>query len=384
MHRILGSSGTQSSIVHNNFISCCAAVLFRVDLPPAFMNTFTPQRVLIVRLSAIGDIVMASGLIPALRTLWPQAHIAWLAETGPAELLKANPRLDEVIGLPRQRWKAMARKGERGKALKEMWHFAHTLRDKSFDLTIDLQGLIKSGIWAFASGAPRRIGLGSREGSQWLMTEILARNETDPRMGKEYRALAVSLGAKDSDFTPDIVVPKIPKKRAEALFLGEFEAGNVAILAPFTTRPQKHWFDERWIELARGLHAADFRCLILGGPNDKTLAEQLAKAAGPGVISLAGKTSLAESASLINKGRVLIGVDTGLTHLGKALGTPTIALFGSTLPYWEDPTSQSEILYVKEPCSPCHRRPVCNGQFTCMRHIEPREVLDAALRISSP
>ncbi len=384
MGLILGPYGTQSSVVDNNFIPSCAAVSFRVDLPFPFMNTFIPQRVLIVRLSAIGDIVMASGLIPALRTLWPEAHIAWLAEKGPSELLRANTRLDEVIELPRQNWKAMARNGQRGKALKEMWAFAKMLRQQSFDLTIDLQGLLKSGIWSFASGAPRRIGLGSKEGSQWLMTECLARNTTDPRMGKEYRALAVSLGAKDSDFIPDIGIPDSLKQKAQLRIQSTFGDTKVALLAPFTTRPQKHWFDERWIELIRGARSLGYRCLILGGPSDIETAEQLVSAANPDAISFAGKTSLLESAALIQAAHVLIGVDTGLTHLGKALGTPTIALFGSTLPYWESPSAVAEILYVKEACSPCHRKPVCNGLFTCMRRLEPKDVLSAIERVSRP
>ncbi|HAZ41463.1 MAG TPA: lipopolysaccharide heptosyltransferase [Methylococcaceae bacterium] len=348
------------------------------------MNTSTPQRVLIVRLSAIGDIVMASGLIPALRSLWPEAHIAWLAETGPSELLRANPRLDEVIELPRQRWKTMTREGQRGLAIKEMWGFAKRLREQSFDLTIDLQGLLKSGVWAFASGAPRRIGLGSKEGSQWLMTECLARNETDPRMGKEYRALAVSLGAQDADFTPDIQIPDALKIKAQAELERLFGDEKVALLAPFTTRPQKHWFNERWVTLSQGLRTLGYRSLILGGPADLQAAEDLARCMGPDVVSLAGKSALLESAALIQKVNLLIGVDTGLTHLGKALGTPTIALFGSTLPYWEAPTSKAEILFVREPCSPCHRKPVCNGLFTCMRHLEPQGVLDAVRRITPP
>lgn len=346
------------------------------------MNTSTPQRVLIVRLSAIGDIVMASGLIPALRNLWPEAHITWLAETGPAELLHPNPQLDEVIELPRQRWKTMAHEGQRGKAVKEMWAFARALRAKSFDLTLDLQGLFKSGIWAFATGAPRRIGLGSKEGSQWLMTECLMRNETDPRMGKEYRALAVSLGAQDEDFTPDIQVPDVLKKKAQAKIQSQFGDEKVALLAPFTTRPQKHWFDDHWIALSQGLRSLGYRSLILGGPGDLETAEHLAKGMGPDAVSLAGKTTLLESAALIQTVNLLIGVDTGLTHLGKALGTPTIALFGSTLPYWEDPSSKAEILYVKEPCSPCHRKPLCHGLFTCMRHLEPRKVLEAVQRVN--
>lgn len=348
------------------------------------MKTPPPQRILIVRLSAIGDIVMASGLIPALRALWPGAHIAWLAESGPSELLRANPRLDEVIELPRQRWKTMAREGQRGTALREMWALAKSLKERSFDLTLDLQGLLKSGIWTFATSAPRRVGLGSKEGSQWFMTEHLARNETDPRMGKEYRALAISLGAHDGDFNPDIVIPEELSQKTQSDLKRRFGDAKVALLAPFTTRAQKHWLDEHWIELCQGLQSSGFRSLILGGPDNVEAAEALAASIGPEVASLAGKTSLLESGALIQSGSLLIGVDTGLTHLGKALGTPTIALFGSTLPYWENPSAKAEILYTRESCSPCHRNPVCNGLFTCMRNLEPQAVLEAVRRISPP
>ena len=348
------------------------------------MNKPTPQRVLIVRLSAIGDIVMASGLIYALRTLWPAAHIAWLAESGPSEILRTNPRLDEVIELPRQRWKTMTREGHRGKALREMWAFARMLEQRSFDLTIDLQGLLKSGIWAFATRAPRRIGLGSKEGSQWLMTEHLARNETDPRMGKEYRALAVSLGAQDADFKPDIQIPDALSKKAQTQIQRAFGDAKLAVLAPFTTRPQKHWFEARWIQVIEGARSLGYRCLILGGQGDTEAAERLVSATGPDTLSLAGKTSLLESAALIQAAHVLIGVDTGMTHLSKALATPTIALFGSTLPYWEGPSTLAEILYVKEPCSPCHRKPTCHGLFTCMRQLEVPDVLSAIQRVSRP
>lgn len=348
------------------------------------MNTYIPRRVLIIRLSAIGDIVMASGLISALRVLWPEAHLAWLAEKGPAELLKHNNQLDQVIELPRQRWKAMGREGRRLAAWSQMRETARALRAESFDLVLDLQGLLKSGIWAWATAAPRRIGLGSREGSQWLMTETFKRNETDPRMGKEYRALAVHLGAAESDFRAHLAIPTAISQRAETLIKRHCPEGTkTALLAPFTTRQQKHWFDEEWIVLSEHLHQAGFQCLILGGPADVPHADVLIQTGNSSLISLAGQTSLLESAALIKNVQVLIGVDTGLTHMGMALGTPTVALFGSTLPYWDTGRSTAEILYTREPCSPCHRRPTCQDKFTCMRHHHASNVMASVLRVTA-
>jgi heptosyltransferase-1 len=347
------------------------------------MHNLPPRRVLIIRLSAIGDIVMASGLSAALRTLWPDAHIAWLAEQGPAQLLKEDHHLNEVIELPRQRWKKMSRDGQRMAAWKEMAAFARQLRNQSYDLTLDLQGLIKSGIWAYASGAPQRIGLGSREGSQWLMTETLPRNETDPRMGKEYRALAMSLGAPESSFIPSLVIPESARLFAsEHLNSLRGHAEKIAILAPFTTRPQKHWFDSSWLELAALLNDSGFHSLILGGPADLAHTESLTQEPAGYLTSLTGQTSLIESAALIQAADLMIGVDTGLTHMGMALGIPTVALFGSTRPYWETERPSAEILYHHESCSPCHRRPTCGEQFTCMQHHTPESVFAAAIRVT--
>ena len=346
------------------------------------MNTPPPRRILIVRLSAIGDIVMASGLISALRSIWPDSHIAWLAEIGPADLLKTNPLLDEVIELPRRHWKKMSREGQRIEANREMLAFSKTLKMKSFDLVLDLQGLLKSGIWAWATRAPRRIGLGSREGSQWLMTETYPRNQIDPRMGKEYRALAVHLGASDESFVPHIAISESVQATARRL-LGKDQdtSRKIALLAPFTTRPQKHWFTDQWLGLAQRLDEAGFDCVILGGPDDAPQAEEMIQASSSTIRSLTGKTSLLESAALIETGDLLIGVDTGLTHMGMASTTPTVALFGSTLPYWETRSARAEILYTQEPCSPCHRRPSCNGHFTCMRHHSADTVFRAVLRV---
>lgn len=328
----------------------------------------TPQRILIIRLSAIGDIIMASGLIPALRELWPEAHIAWLAEEGQTELLRHNPRLDQVIGLPRARWKTMRQSGHYRAMAREMTAMVRGLRGERYDLVLDLQGLLKSGIWARATGAARRIGLGSREGSQWLMTEVMPSPtlEDDPRIGKEYRDLAVRLGARPESFVMDIATPETARASAAALRDRAGIGQDYIVFAPFTTRPQKHWFDERWAELAR-LLPTDFTPVMLGGPGDTAGGAAIATLSGGRVINLVGQTTLTECAALIDGARALVGVDTGLTHLGLAMNTPTLALFGSTTPYLDTTRTGSRVLYEPRDCSPCHRRPTCAGRFDCMR-----------------
>jgi len=114
----------------------------------------------------------------------------------------------------------------------------------------------------------------------------------------------------------------------------------------------------------------------LGGPGDRNAAETLKKIGGG--VNLAGTTSLATSAAIIAQAALVIGVDTGLTHLGTAFLVPTVALFGSTCPYTITCSPVSKILYHPLPCSPCRRRPSCEGRFECMQAITVSEVLDAA------
>ena len=342
-----------------------------------------PRRILIIRLSAIGDIIMASGIIPALRSLWPEAHIAWLAEEAHGELLRHNPRLDRLHLLPRRHWKQLRKQGEYRRVAGEMAAFARELRAERYDLALDLQGLLKSGVWARASGAPRRIGLGSKEGSQWLMTEVIPRVMDDPRIGKEYRDLAVRLGAAPEHFVMDIAVPDEARLRARELLREADVTGGSAILAPFTTRPQKHWFDERWAELAQRL-SGRLTPVMLGGPADRERAAHIAALAGPGLVNLVGQTTLTECAALIEDARLLVGVDTGLTHLGIAMRTPTVALFGSTMPYLDTTRPDGLVLYEPRPCSPCHRHPVCDGRFDCMAAHDVGGVLAGIDRVLQP
>jgi heptosyltransferase-1 len=341
------------------------------------MDAPAGRRILIIRLSAIGDIIMASGLIPALRSLWPEAHLAWLAEDLNAELLLDNPRLNKVHVLPRRRWRELRRAGQFLTLATELGAFARQLRAEHYDLVLDLQGLLKSGIWAYASGSARRIGLGSREGSQWLMTEVMAREMNDPRIGKEYRALAVQLGAAPESFVMDISFSSNTEAEARARLTAAGINGPYAVLAPFTTRPQKHWLDERWAELADrlGQHCT---VVMLGGPSDRARAEGIAARCHTPPVNLTGLTRLPECAAIIAGANQLIGVDTGLTHLGSAMGVPTTALFGSTMPYLDTTRANGVVLYQPRDCSPCHRRPSCGGRFDCMRVHTVDAVLSAA------
>ena len=350
----------------------------------------SPENILIIRLSAIGDVVMASGLLPSLRALYPNAKISWLTEPATASLLKGHPLLDQIIVWDKQAWKKRWKNGEKLGVLNDVLALRKQLKHAKFDLVLDAQGLLKSGIWAWMTGAKRRIGLGSKEGSQHLMTEVTPRDDS-AIISSEYRGLVKYLGA-DDDFVAQhyhMALDQFADEDPLAKFKAEkLPSENTAsldeyiVLCPYTTRPQKHWFDHHWIKLAELLESKyQLPCLVLGGPPDKAQADKLV-AQMPNAFNLAGETSLMASNQVISKAKMLVGVDTGITHMGIMHNVPTVTIFGSTCPYSEAPNTK--VLYLNKSCSPCRRRPTCGGKFDCLLEITPEMVVQALEQLQQP
>jgi len=338
--------------------------------------------ILIVRPSSIGDIVMASPMLPVLRRAYPRAHIAWLVEPALSDLLRAHPDLDEVICWSKGNWRGLWRQGRFATLLKEMRDFSGQLKKRRFDWCLDGQGLLRSRLLCRLSGARERIGFASKEPGRRLMTRLISRGPDSKEMGSEYRHLMWELGIDPGDFAPSLHLAEDDVAEAGKALRGAGIGGDFAVLAPFTTRPQKHWFDERWAELGQRLgQERELPVLVLGGPGDRSRGGRICQKGGAGMVNLAGETSLAQSAALVERARLVVGVDTGLTHMGTAFRRPTVALFGSTCPYLETPSPMTRVLYQEFPCSPCKRRPVCDDRFDCMAALTVEKVLAAARRL---
>lgn len=333
------------------------------------------KRVLIIRPSAIGDVVFASPIAAAIKRSHPDAHVAWLIEPGIDALIVNDPCVDERILLPKGEWKKLWRSGQKLEVLRQVAALRRRLRDGRFDTVLDLQGLLKSGLFAYLSGAPRRIGLGSREGSQWMMTEVLARGGDPARISSEYLYLAQHLGLDVHDFMPRLHLnPDAEGKALDLLAAHGLAPGRYTVFAAFTTRPQKHWFADAWQRLAPMVQQAGLVPVLLGGPADREAAAQIAKGA-PGLVNLVGQTGLGEAAALVRHAGALVGVDTGLTHMGIAFSVPTVALFGSTCPYTFTGRGNARVIWLGMACSPCKRKPTCSGAWTCLRDISPERVM---------
>ncbi len=341
-------------------------------------------RILVVRLSARGDLVFASPLAGALRRRYPLAHIAWVAEERTADVIRHNPHLDEVIVWERASWKRMFRAGRWGTLSRAVGEFVGRLRERRFDVAIDAQGLLRSGVLVFVSGAPVRIGLGSREGSRALMTHVVERGGNARRIGSEYAHLASVLGLETGAFAMRIPRGAAETAMADRVVGDEGLGAGFVVACPFTIRYHKHWFEDRWSTLIHGIRErTGVGVVLLGGPADRAAADRIlegvAKFPAPEapLVDLVGGTTLGEASAVVSRCNVLVGVDTGLSHMAHAYDRPTVLLFGSNTPYLDPPVAEAVILHSGRACSPCRGRLTCEGRIDCMDDISVGQVLTA-------
>ena len=340
------------------------------------------KNILIIRPSAIGDIVMASPMIRVLRRHYPDARLAWLVEPPSVDLLRSNTSLDEFIIWNKKEWRELLQKRRFLILRREISGFARQLKEKNFDLAIDAQGLLRSRWLAWLSGARERVGFESKEPGRFLMTRLTSKGDHTGIMGSEYKHMMRVLGLDPGDFHPEIVLSADDEDSAHEILGNLKNLARFAAFAPFTTRPQKHWLEDRWAELAELIYEnLGLPSVLLGGKNDYENALSIKQAAQVPVYNLAGMTSLGQSAAIIKASSLLIGVDTGLTHMGAAFDCSTVALFGATCPYLSTAGQKTVVIYNPMKCSPCRRSPVCSGDFSCMKSIEAGHVLKEAVKL---
>ena len=344
---------------------------------------FTPdkcKRILIVKLSSIGDVVMATPVAKALRTAFPDSHIAWVVESKSKDAVIGNPYVDEVI--------IWNRTPSAGTVLQKTWgvlsgliKLRPILRSRKFDVAIDFQGLLRSALVTRVSGTRYRIGYDNgREGSTLFYNVRFPTRHRKVRGPQQYLKLLELLGIHTNDL--DMHVPLGDDDRA---FAGELisSAGPdadapVVALCPATTWPQKHWTDEGWAQFADVIvsehHALP---VFLGSSADTESISHIRSLMKHNALDAAGKTTLKQASALIEKSSLTIGVDTGLLHISLALGRPTVGIFGPTR--WQHLTSHGNLVVVSKrlACAPCMRHPTCK-HFDCMREITAEDVLSAA------
>ncbi len=343
------------------------------------INNTPPKRILIVRLSAIGDVLMTSTVPYALKNTYPGVHITWVVDRLSAPIVHANPYVDEVILLDQKQWEKQLRQGKVLTVLREIANLKQTLQAGNHDMAIDFQELFMSGLVTWLSGAPRRIGpTPSREMNHIFMTERVGYPDKPTHLADRCNGMLRNLGIEQLTDRLILVMPEADQVIAKQLLADSgLTDGRYVTCCISSSRPQKDWVNSRWGELAdelwqrHGLHT-----VLVGGPERKEQAEGLAAKHGAHLISVAGRTTLLQAAAICQGGVALVGVDTGLTYAGMANDVPTVTLYGSTPSTWLSEEPLVTIIHHKLSCYPCHRRPTC-ANFDCMDAITVAEVVAA-------
>ncbi len=336
------------------------------------------KHILIIRLSSLGDILMASGILPPLKKRYPDAHIHWLVQSEFEEIVRASPFIDHTIIWHRKKWLQQIKKAV-VQVMREGPKLLSRLREYPYDLILELQGIWKGSIWALYARGGRKIVVDPKENTHLLFKERVA-STGKKILGEEYRELLSYLGIKGEEYYMGIEPPPYIQKRVDGLFKRYRISGPYVALCPFTTREQKHWIDHYWKELAGYIISLGIKVVVLGAEGDRERAEKVFPRHRD-IILLTGATSIVEALAVIRRAKCVVGVDTGLTHGAMLYKIPTIAIFGSTCPYLSTGYEKGVVLYEVLSCSPCKRNPTCRGEMICMKKISPERVIWAFNKI---
>lgn len=354
------------------------------------MSTEPPAgggRILLVRLSAIGDVLQCLPAASELRRARPGVSLHWLVEDRCAAVLLGHPLLDGVVVYERR---ALAREARRPwlwpRALARIWRLRRALRAIRADAAVDLQGNLKGALLARLSGAPRRIGLaagqGGKERSHWLSTERVRLPPPPVHRADRARALIAPLGlppAGRREAVPPAGVDAAGPSAETWLAASGFRPGGFAVFHPGVSGfgELKRWPAARWADLARALRdRRSLPVLLTSGPGEEALAEEVAGLSGGAARRGPATRSLAELGAILARAAVVVGSDTGPVHMAAALGVPTVALFGPKDPAVYAPTGpRTRVVWKQVWCSPCRLRRC--GDPVCMTEMRPEEVLPA-------
>jgi lipopolysaccharide heptosyltransferase II len=334
----------------------------------------TYERILIVLLGAIGDVVRALPLAMRLRSAWPAAKLMWAIEPAAAPIVDRHPALDDVVLF------------NRPEGVREFARFLRSVRACGAQLTLDLQRHFKSGLTSWASGAPTRMGFAvadSREGNWLFNNRHIAPVERFSPKVVQYLSFADHLEVPRAPVAFGLRLA--PDEDARVAELLADVHGRFAALFMGSTWPSRSWFPLPTATVCRELRRRGLSVVLIGAPSDQPFAREVV-AAGAEVVNLVGHTSLRDVVGILARATIAVGPDSGPMHISAAVGTPVVSLWGATSPLRSAPWgSENLIVRGDVPCAPCYLRRCPIGRL-CMDTIRPETVLlrvDDALRKAS-
>ena len=329
------------------------------------------KSVLVVKLSAIGDVIHALPVSYAIKETYPQAKVTWVVEPPAYDILRDNPYIDNIIIFEKKKFKSF--KG----FLKHYGPFNKILRADKYDASMDLQGLFKSAAIAWSAKAPLRLGTCNMREMSHKVSQPVVGPHAQGHIVERYLDVARELGCR----VDKVVFPmEISQQDQETAVRAMNKAGArmenpYVVLAVGANWPNKRWPTRYYAQLSDWLYNLKIIPVIIGGgAMDGQLAADIEAAAEIPPINLVGATTLKQLAYVIKNAKAVVGGDTGPVHLAAGLGIPTVMVMGPTDANRNGPYGQLEnAIEANRPCKYCWKR-ACPKGLECLSVIHPRDV----------
>lgn len=334
------------------------------------------MNILIVKLSAIGDVIHTLPSLAALRRLYPDAHITWVVEEAAADVVRTHPGLNAVLVSRRKTWIRELLRGHLQQPIQEMRSFMKKLRERDYDLVIDFHGLFKSSVIVFLSRGKRKLGYDSLQELSGLFLSEKIPEDMSKHAVDRYLDFPRHLGAKTE--AAEFILPSSHDAEGSTVKLMKahgLEEKKFIAINPVAYWETKLWDDEKFAYLA-DMICRQLNMKVVFTGEKKEPIEKITSLMTEEKINLGGATTLPELACLYQRARMLVTTDSGPMHLAAAAGIPVIALFGPTDPARTGPYGAGHtVLRTPMACSPCFLKKCSTKQ--CMKDISPSQVFAA-------
>ncbi len=344
------------------------------------------MRVLIIKTSALGDIVHALPVLDFLIKASPGIEIDWVVEERFVDILSGNPRLTNLFTIDTKKWR---KKLFSPTTWREISALKNRLAERRYNIVFDLQGNIKSGLITKFSGCSRRYGFDAdavREAANLRFTtnQVPLRKQDYHVTDRSLRVVTVPFGR---DYTGTTLVTEITTSpeddQAAELFITTLLDGLVFLFHPGTTWKTKLWHEQGWIELGKELTEAYPDATIIiswGGEQEKRVAEDIASGIGRHT-KLLPQLSIKEFTAIIKKVDLMFGGDTGPIHIAAAVGTPTVSFYRATDGRRNGPRGDiHRIVQSPLPCTKCLQRE-CTTDISCRESIQVKAMFQSAIEL---
>jgi predicted lipopolysaccharide heptosyltransferase III len=330
-----------------------------------------PRNILAIKLRYLGDVLLATPALHALKVAFPEARLTVLVNRGTDDILRGNPHVDEILPL------------DRGSILQQS-RFILDIRRRRFDTVVDLTDGDRAAFLTWISGASVRIGFNAEQ--RWTgrcYTTVVTGGAGVHRIERDLAALA-PLGIEARDRIPQIWLGPEDDARVDQLAaqLGIPRDRSWVVIQPGARYWFKAWPPQRFAEVADRLNER-FGCqvLVAGSPQEAALTQAVADHAKSRLLNIAGRSDVRTLAALFKRSSLFVGNDTGAMHIAAAVGTPVVGLFGPSNPVeWGPRGGRAETIYKGLDCRICFHPTCRRGEDNCMKLITVEEVMAAAVR----